>query len=79
MNALPALMVWLLSERAADRVLVTAWLATGSASPPHQVCPPWHTNHDEEEAMFVIGIDPHRGSHAAAALDDQEHCRRCCS
>jgi hypothetical protein len=21
--------------------------------------------------MFVIGIDPHRGSHAAAALDDQ--------
>jgi len=66
-------MVWLLSERAADRVLVTAWLATGSASPPHQVCPPWHSNHDEEEAMFVIGIDPHRGSHAAAALDSQEH------
>ena len=25
--------------------------------------------------MFVIGIDPHRGSHAAAALDDQEHLR----
>jgi hypothetical protein len=23
--------------------------------------------------MFVIGIDPHRGSHAAAALDEQEH------
>src|SRR5829696_3472012 len=36
--------VWLLIERATDRVLVTAWLATGSASPPHQVCPPWHTN-----------------------------------
>ena len=67
--------VWLLNERAAGRVLVTAWLATGSASPPHQVCPPWHTNHDEEEAMFVIGIDPHRGSHAAAALDDQEQLR----
>ena len=25
--------------------------------------------------MFVIGIDPHRGSHAAAALDDQEQLR----
>ena len=49
LNALPASKVWLLSERAAVRVLVTAWLATGSASPPHQVCPPWHTNHDEEE------------------------------
>jgi hypothetical protein len=27
------LRVWLLSERATDRVLVTVWLATGSASP----------------------------------------------
>jgi transposase len=44
-------------------------------TPPHQVCPPWHTNNDEEEAMFVIEIDPHRGSHAAAALDDQERVR----
>jgi hypothetical protein len=25
--------------------------------------------------MFVIGIDPHRGSHAAAALDAQEQVR----
>jgi transposase len=25
--------------------------------------------------MYVIGIDPHRGSHAAAALDAQEHVR----
>jgi transposase len=25
--------------------------------------------------MFVIGIDPHRGSHAAAALDEQERLR----
>lgn len=25
--------------------------------------------------MFVIGIDPHRGSHAAAALDEQEQVR----
>jgi transposase len=27
---------------------------------------------DEEESMFVIGIDPHRGSHAAAVLDGDE-------
>jgi hypothetical protein len=25
--------------------------------------------------MFVIGIGPHRGSHAAAALDEQEQVR----
>jgi hypothetical protein len=57
---------WLSSERTADRVLVTGWLATGSASPTHQVCAPWQTNDDEEVIMFVIGIDPHRGSDAAA-------------
>ena len=28
-----------------------------------------------EVVMFVIGIDPHRGSHAAAALDEQEQVR----
>ena len=54
LNALPASKVWLLSERAAVRVLVTAWLATGSASPPHQVCPPWHTNHDEEPRRWAV-------------------------
>jgi hypothetical protein len=27
---------------------------------------------DEEETMFVIGIDPHRGPHAAAVLDGDE-------
>ena len=29
--------------------------------------------------MFVIGIDPHRGSHAAAVLDGDERVRRSCS
>ena len=30
--------------------------------------------------MFVIGIDPHRGSHAAAVLDgDEQSCRPCCT
>ena len=26
----------------------------------------------EEEKVFVIGIDPHRGSHTATILDDKE-------
>ena len=26
----------------------------------------------EEEKVFVIGIDPHRGSHTATVLDDKE-------
>ena len=44
-------------------------------TPPHQVCPPWHHHHDEEVGMYVIGIDPHRGSHAAAVLDRDEQVR----
>ena len=27
----------------------------------------------EENVMFVIGIDPHEGSHTAPVLDDSEH------
>ena len=32
----------------------------------------FHDGQEEEETMFVIGIDPHRGSHTAAVLDDTE-------
>src|SRR5262245_33415771 len=32
-------------------------------------------HHDEEVVMFVIGIDPHRGSHSAAVLDGEERMR----
>src|SRR5215207_7786616 len=42
---------------------------------PHQDCPPWHTttlDSHEEDDVFIIGIDPHKGSHTAAVLDDQE-------
>jgi Transposase len=73
---MPCRLTGLASERTAtDRVLVTPWLATGSPSPPHQVCPPWHTTNYEEEVMFVIRIDPHRGSHAATVLDGDERVR----
>jgi hypothetical protein len=30
------------------------------------------TSSTEEETMFVVGIDPHRGSHTAAVLDEDE-------
>ena len=45
---------------------------------PHQVCSPWHTTTMREVVMFVIGIDPHRGSHAAAALEERNRWGRCC-
>ena len=42
----------------------------------HQVCPPrqhsWETGQGGSGQMFVIGIDPHKGSHTAAALDGDE-------
>jgi hypothetical protein len=70
------LRVWLLSERAADWVLVTAWLATGSA--PHLIRSARRgtaTTMRRRTSMYVIGIDPHRGSHAAAVLDGDERVR----
>ena len=71
--------VWLLIERATDRVLVTAWLATGSASPPHQVCPPWHTNHDEEDSYVRDRDRPHRGSTRPRCSTAMSRCGRCCT
>jgi transposase len=54
------------------------WLRRGSkqarAIDPHQECPPWrhHWLSHEEGFVFIIGIDPHRGSHTAAVLDRTE-------
>jgi transposase len=41
---------------------------------PHQECPPWrhHWLSHEEGFVFIIGIDPHKGSHTAAVLDRTE-------
>jgi transposase len=40
----------------------------------HQECPPWHHHwlSHEEGFVFIIGIDPHKGSHTAAVLDRSE-------
>jgi transposase len=58
--------------------LVGFWLRRGSkqarAIDPHQECPPWHHHwlSHEEGFVFIIGIDPHKGSHTAAVLDRTE-------
>jgi transposase len=40
----------------------------------HQECPPWHHHwlSHEEGFVFIIGIDPLKGSHTAAVLDRSE-------
>jgi len=48
-----------------------AWLETGTAS-PHQECPSRRSLLSEEVVVFIIGIDPHKGSHTAAAIDRDE-------
>ena len=43
----------------------------------YQVCPPRRTQpRDREHNMFIIGIDPHKGSHTAVAVDRSEISRR---
>jgi transposase len=46
----------------------------GSEHTSHQVCPPWqhHWLRQRRNNVFVIGIDPHRGSHTATVLDGKE-------
>jgi len=50
------------------------WLERGEQSIPHQTARRGiHSgSHLEEDIVFVIGIDPHKGSHTAAVLDRQE-------
>ena len=54
-----------------------AWLEKGKRIHPHQECPPWriHRVLTKEVVMFVIGVDPHKGSHTATALgvDERVH------
>src|ERR1700674_4186129 len=50
---------------------VVAWLETGTAS-PHQECPPRRSTSDRGGLVFIIGIDPHKGSHTAAVIDTDE-------
>ena len=45
---------------------------------PLQDCPPRRSHRSvmRRSVMFVIGIDPHKGSHTAAVLDEHERARR---
>jgi transposase len=76
-SRMPCRLAGLASERAGHRSGPCHGVARNRiGTPPHQVCPPWHTNHDEEEDSYVRDRDhPHRGSHAAAVLDGDERVR----
>jgi hypothetical protein len=65
---------WLSIDLVAHQVLAAAWLETGETQPPSSGLPAVATPPDshEEDVVFIIGIDPHKGSHTAAVLDDQE-------
>ena len=38
----------------------------------HEDCPSWLPNKRRENTMVVIGVDPHKGSHTAVAIDEVE-------
>ena len=65
---------WLSIELLARRGLAEVWLERGAnAHDRNQECPPRSVNAIEEDAVEVmIGVDPHKGSHTAAVLDDTE-------
>ena len=52
----------------------TEWLKRGSSTAvPKQECPPWCPTTTKEVVMKVmIGIDPHKASHTAVAIDGAE-------
>jgi len=66
---------WLSNEAAAHRVLAAAWLERGGSDDTLiRSARRGTTTADshEESIVFVIGIDPHKGSHTAAVIDDGE-------
>jgi transposase len=65
---------WLLNDRAACWALAVVWLERGQVEPLIRSAHRGNTlgRPDKEVRMFVIGIDPHKGSHTAAVLDAEE-------
>jgi len=65
------LLGWLPSDETVSLVSsAVAWLETGTAT-PHQECRrgvPFLV----EDVVFIIGIDPHKGSHTGAVIDGDE-------
>ncbi|MCP4966143.1 MAG: hypothetical protein GY926_13030 [bacterium] len=47
------------------------WLERGENTiNPNQECPPRSTVYEEGIVMTMIGIDPHKATHTAVAIDD---------
>jgi transposase len=55
--------------------LAEVWLERGESTiNPNQECPPGFITERKASAMTItIGIDPHKGSHTAVAIDSNEH------
>src|SRR5215216_216816 len=63
----------LLNEAPAGRGPVTAWLERGEQHPLSGVPVVTHPRVHEEDSMKVmIGIDPHKSTHTAVAIDSDE-------
>ena len=66
---------WLPSEPAVRQVLPSAWLERGTATIPASGLPTGgapHIRHAGWSTLITIGIDPHKGSHTATAVDEHE-------
>ena len=66
--------IWLLNEQPARRLLTAAWLERGERTCCHQECPSWiHLDRKGiRMTLVLIGVDPHKGSHTAFAIDQHE-------
>jgi hypothetical protein len=74
-NRLPAVVAWLFNDVPARRGLAAAWLKRGASARGfwNQACPPRFSPGIREEEPFMagvmIGVDPHKASHTAVAIN----------
>jgi hypothetical protein len=60
-------------RRASRSGFATEWLKRGSSTDSQQAgVPPWFPTNKEAEMKVMIGIDPHKASHTAVAIDRDE-------
>ena len=70
---LPPLGVGFLSICWPAGVLAGVWLERGGSTiDPNQECPPRFTVYEKGVVMTMIGIDPHKATHTAVAVDDDD-------
>src|SRR5438105_4090659 len=62
---------WLLSDESA-RWFPCCGVARNRNGTSHQECSPRRPTSDRRIVVFIIGIDPHKGSHTAVAIDGDE-------